>query len=187
MYPIIFISININEYTFTYTTYKAEIKNADAQESYKDGVIVLATGLLTRKEDNRRRKFIQSFFLAPQDKGYFVLNHVFRYVDESKPIEDNHVAVEVIYDMQTTPLIIDPPRTIDSPSPDLVSVHKDEAPIVEEESQEDLFWLSLGTMLRVTRGRLNQIMWRISFVYASWTLESSKLRVKTEVLERNIQ
>ncbi|GKD88707.1 truncated transcription factor CAULIFLOWER A-like protein, partial [Tanacetum coccineum] len=81
-----------------------------------------------------------------------------RYVDESKPIEDNHVAVEVIYDMQTTPLIIDPPRTIDSPSPDLVSVHKDEAPIVEEESQE-----------------------------ASWTLESSKLRVKTEVLERNIQ
>ncbi|GKF07733.1 Ras GTPase-activating protein-binding protein 1-like protein isoform X3 [Tanacetum coccineum] len=62
-----------------YTTYKAEIKNADAQESYKDGVIVLVTGLLTRKEDNRRRKFIQSFFLAPQDKGYFVLNHVFRY------------------------------------------------------------------------------------------------------------
>ncbi|GKE49795.1 hypothetical protein Tco_1481053 [Tanacetum coccineum] len=69
--------------------------------------------------------------------------------------------------MQTTPLIIDPPRTIDSPSPDLVSVHKDEALIVEEESQEDLFWLSLGTMLRVARGRLNQIMWRISFVYVN--------------------
>lgn len=97
--------INDKICSMDYTTYKAEIKTADAQESYKDGVIVLVTGFLTRKEDNRRRKFIQTFFLAPQDKGYFVLNDVFRYVDESKPIEDNPVVVEVMEDKQTTPFI----------------------------------------------------------------------------------
>ena len=41
------------------------------------------TGCLTGK-DNMRRKFTQTFFLAPQDKGYYVFNDVFRYVDESK-------------------------------------------------------------------------------------------------------
>lgn len=66
-----------------YKNFKAEIKTADAQESYKGGVIVLVTGFLTGT-DNVRRKFTQSFFLAPQDKGYFVLNDVFRYVDENK-------------------------------------------------------------------------------------------------------
>ncbi|GJY55786.1 F-box domain containing protein [Tanacetum coccineum] len=83
------------------------------------------------------------------------------YVDESKPIEDNHVMVEVIDDMQTTPLIPDPPRTIDSPSPDLVSVHKDKAPIVEEESREVLE--NEGS----SANENNSIMWRISSIYVN--------------------
>ncbi|GAB4840129.1 hypothetical protein Ancab_020891 [Ancistrocladus abbreviatus] len=61
--------------------YKAEIMTADAQTSYMEGVIVLVTGCLTGK-DNVRRKFTESFFLAPQEKGYFVLNDVFRFVDD---------------------------------------------------------------------------------------------------------
>ncbi|KAK1423353.1 hypothetical protein QVD17_18652 [Tagetes erecta] len=121
-----------------YTAYIAEINTADAQESYKDGVIVLVTGFLTRKEDNQRKKFIQSFFLAPQDKGYFVLNDVFRYVDESKPTEDKHVVAEEINDNQTTSLIPGPPDTIDSPLPDVASVHKEEAPSVEKEALDVL-------------------------------------------------
>ena len=44
------------------------------------------TGCLTGS-DNLKRKFTQSFFLAPQDKGYFVLNDVFRYVDEYKSVD----------------------------------------------------------------------------------------------------
>ena len=35
-------------------------------------------------------------------------------------------------------LFPDPPRTIDSPSPNFATVHKDEAPIVEEEAREVL-------------------------------------------------
>lgn len=61
--------------------YKAEILTADAQASHMNGVIVLVTGCLTGK-DNVRRKFTESFFLAPQDKGYFVLNDAFRFVEE---------------------------------------------------------------------------------------------------------
>ncbi|KAG8366960.1 hypothetical protein BUALT_Bualt16G0022600 [Buddleja alternifolia] len=77
---------NINDKicSLDYKNYKAEIKTADAQDSYNDGVIVLVTGCLTGK-DNLRRKFSQTFFLAPQDKGYYVLNDVFRYVEESEP------------------------------------------------------------------------------------------------------
>lgn len=69
-----------------YQNYHTEILTADAQFSYKNGVIVLVTGCLNGN-NNVRRKFTQSFFLAPQDKGYFVLNDVFRYVDDEKNID----------------------------------------------------------------------------------------------------
>ena len=32
----------------------------------------------------RSRKFIQTFFLAPQEKGYFVLNDYFHFVDQEQ-------------------------------------------------------------------------------------------------------
>jgi hypothetical protein len=51
---------------------------------------VLVTGCLTGK-DNLRRKFAQSFFLAPQDNGFFVLNDVFRYVEDREPLETHPV------------------------------------------------------------------------------------------------
>lgn len=64
----------------------------DAQESYGGGVIVLVTGFMTGKDDIKQ-KFTQSFFLAPQEKGYFVLNDVFRYVDENGIEESDHIIV----------------------------------------------------------------------------------------------
>lgn len=39
------------------------------------GVIVLVTGYLIGK-DSDKRTFAQSFFLAPQENGFFVLNDV---------------------------------------------------------------------------------------------------------------
>ncbi|XP_068655244.1 nuclear transport factor 2-like [Aristolochia californica] len=64
-----------------YSESRAEIKTVDAQESFNGGVLVLVTGCLTGK-DKVKRNFTESFFLAPQDKGYFVLNDIFRYVDD---------------------------------------------------------------------------------------------------------
>ncbi|XP_026424898.1 putative G3BP-like protein isoform X6 [Papaver somniferum] len=74
------------------TDHKAEIKIADAQYSHVDGVIVLVTGCLTGK-DNVGRKFTQSFFLAPQEKGYYIRNDVFRYLDEDQVLKPETVLV----------------------------------------------------------------------------------------------
>lgn len=80
-------AINDKILSLDYGEFSAEITTVDAQESYNGGVLVLVTGYLSGK-DNLRRKFTQSFFLAPQDKGYFVLNDVFRYVDDANYVRD---------------------------------------------------------------------------------------------------
>lgn len=86
---MLYQSINDKICSLNYKNYKAEIKTADAQDSYENGVIVLVTGCLTGK-DNLRRKFTQTFFLAPQDKGFYVLNDVFRYLEENEPDNEVH-------------------------------------------------------------------------------------------------
>ncbi|CAM8947298.1 unnamed protein product [Rhodiola kirilowii] len=63
-----------------------EICAVDAQFSYGDGLVILVTGLIGSEE--LKRRFSQMFFLAPQEKGYYVLNDVFHYCgdDVSAPI-----------------------------------------------------------------------------------------------------
>ncbi|KAM0987073.1 hypothetical protein ACFX13_011464 [Malus domestica] len=80
-----------------------EISTTDSQFSFNGGVIVLVTGYLTG-DDNVRRNFTQTFFLAPQHNGYFVLNDIFKYVDvvpsnvdentPEAPVPSNHVVTE---------------------------------------------------------------------------------------------
>ncbi|XP_051115399.1 nuclear transport factor 2-like [Andrographis paniculata] len=111
-------SINDIICSLDYKNYKAEIKTADAQDSFKEGVIVLVTGCLTGK-DNVRRKFAQTFFLAPQDKGYYVLNDVFRYEEGSEPTASAGAAVEVD-DVPSSTMALDeePAEVVDPPQPD---------------------------------------------------------------------
>ncbi|KAG0492819.1 hypothetical protein HPP92_006217 [Vanilla planifolia] len=68
---------------------RAQIKTVDAQESLNGGVLVLVTGYLFGKDDVRR-DFAQTFFLATQDKGYYVLNDIFRYVEEADQQPEDH-------------------------------------------------------------------------------------------------
>ena len=91
---MIFIDQAINEkiLSFHYGEFSAQILIVDAQHSFSGGALILVTGYLTGK-DNLRRKFTQSFFLAPQDKGYFVLNDAFRYVDDGSQNFMNDVEV----------------------------------------------------------------------------------------------
>ena len=55
----------------------------DCQQSPSDGdghgVMVMVTGSLSNAGQSPRR-FSQSFFLAPQPNGYYVLNDIFRYL-----------------------------------------------------------------------------------------------------------
>ncbi|XP_057781028.1 nuclear transport factor 2-like isoform X2 [Salvia miltiorrhiza] len=73
-------AINDKIVSLNYWDFTAEIKSVDSQESFNGGVHVLVTGYLTGK-DSKVSHFAQSFFLAPQDRGYFVLNDMFRYVN----------------------------------------------------------------------------------------------------------
>lgn len=42
----------------------------------------MVSGSVQLKDFTTRRKFVQTFFLAPQEKGYFVLNDIFHFIDE---------------------------------------------------------------------------------------------------------
>ncbi|XP_057964588.1 nuclear transport factor 2 [Malania oleifera] len=87
-------AINEKVLSLDYGKLSAEIKTVDAQDSHEGGVLVLVTGYLTGK-DNVKRNFTQTFFLAPQDKGYFVLNDMFRYVEDVNNEGDQGLASEV--------------------------------------------------------------------------------------------
>ncbi|KAG6487354.1 hypothetical protein ZIOFF_055940 [Zingiber officinale] len=78
----------INQKVLSMGAVRAETKTVDAQESLGGGVTVLVTGYLS-EVDSIKRGFTQSFFLAPQDKGFFVLNDIFRFVEEGEHQQGN--------------------------------------------------------------------------------------------------
>ncbi|CAI5741123.1 unnamed protein product [Hyaloperonospora brassicae] len=54
----------------------------DCQQSLQGGVFVLVTGVMTlRGAAARPKPFVQTFFLAVQPKGYFVLNDCLRFLE----------------------------------------------------------------------------------------------------------
>ncbi|KAI0525170.1 hypothetical protein KFK09_004562 [Dendrobium nobile] len=104
--------INDKVLSMDFSDYTAEIESADSQASYKDGVLVVVTGSLTGR-DNVRRKFIQSFFLAPQEKGgYVVLNDIFRFVDPSQARGANQVIVNGVNGDSAEALTPEPEPTL---------------------------------------------------------------------------
>ncbi|XP_009800179.1 nuclear transport factor 2-like [Nicotiana sylvestris] len=58
---------------------KVEVATIDSQVSAAGGFLVVVTATLIG-QDESRKSFSQTFFLAPQEKGYFVLNDIFRFV-----------------------------------------------------------------------------------------------------------
>ena len=56
--------------------YQVEILTADAELSFNNGVIVLVTGILTRKE-NTGMKFSQVFFFRPSREWLIRLERCF--------------------------------------------------------------------------------------------------------------
>ncbi|OWZ51702.1 RAN protein binding protein, partial [Cryptococcus neoformans var. grubii Br795] len=73
-----------------YNQCKVYIHSMDSQSSADGGIIILVLGELSNNHQSWR-KFSQTFFLAEQPGGYFVLNDIFRYLredvdeDESAP------------------------------------------------------------------------------------------------------
>jgi len=69
-----------------YSALNVEIKAVDSQASYYNGVIVVCvSGSITFKNNSgTRTSFTQFFLLAPQERGYFVLNDVVTYKLDEK-------------------------------------------------------------------------------------------------------
>lgn len=69
------------------------VRNVDSQTSGPDGgIIVYVSGVLVSTGEGEgaatategaRRKFSQTFFLAPQPRGYYVLNDILRFAEEA--------------------------------------------------------------------------------------------------------
>ncbi|XP_041016239.1 nuclear transport factor 2-like [Juglans microcarpa x Juglans regia] len=121
--------------------YKAEILTADSEFSYQGGVMVLVTGFLTG-DNNYRRKFTQSFFLAPQEKGYFVLNDFFRHVGESETddqadsVANNHITESASKAVALTPGSAEPSHCSDHPEPNQTTHVEDDTHEHKDDSQQ---------------------------------------------------
>ncbi|KAJ9565002.1 hypothetical protein OSB04_000968 [Centaurea solstitialis] len=59
-----------------------DIKTINSLESWSEGIVVVVSGSVRSKYFSGWRKFVQTFFLAPQEKGYFVMNDIFHFVSE---------------------------------------------------------------------------------------------------------
>ncbi|KAI9374525.1 hypothetical protein BJX61DRAFT_284359 [Aspergillus egyptiacus] len=67
---------------------KVRVLNVDSQASF-DNILISVIGEISNKQEPSR-KFVQTFVLAEQPNGYYVLNDIFRYmVDEEEEIADD--------------------------------------------------------------------------------------------------
>ena len=66
---------------------KVYISNVDSQSSAEGGIIVQVIGEMSNR-GGQWRKFAQTFFLAEQPNGYFVLNDICRYIKEEGDEEE---------------------------------------------------------------------------------------------------
>ncbi|KAL1917246.1 uncharacterized protein VTP21DRAFT_4902 [Calcarisporiella thermophila] len=73
---------------------KVKIFNVDSQPSHNGGIVIQVLGEMSNN-DGPYRKFAQTFFLAEQPNGYYVLNDIFRYLKESTAEEEEEYEDEV--------------------------------------------------------------------------------------------
>ncbi|KAH6918047.1 hypothetical protein BKA70DRAFT_1246057 [Coprinopsis sp. MPI-PUGE-AT-0042] len=68
---------------------KVFIHSVDAQSSANGGIIIQVIGEMSNRSEPWR-KFVQTFFLAEQPNGYFVLNDIFRFLKEESVEGDEY-------------------------------------------------------------------------------------------------
>ncbi|XP_074304273.1 nuclear transport factor 2-like [Silene latifolia] len=66
---------------------KVEVTQLNAQNSWNGGVLLIVSGIVRSRNYYGKRKFTQAFFLAPQNKGFFVMNDVLQIQDEDVVIQ----------------------------------------------------------------------------------------------------
>ncbi|KAH7277327.1 hypothetical protein KP509_39G045600 [Ceratopteris richardii] len=130
--------INQKIMSLDYVDFRAEIKTVDSLESLNGSVLVMVTGSLS-SHGRPKRNFVQTFFLAPQEVGYFVLNDMFRYLDgEAKPVQP-HVPMEngSMEQHAPTPIqgVVDVQPSLQQEARETVVLHAREAHHSEHQTQ----------------------------------------------------
>ncbi|MCO5614105.1 hypothetical protein L7F22_068386 [Adiantum nelumboides] len=72
---------------------KVFVSTVDSQSSADGGILVQVLGEMSNKGEPWR-KFAQTFFLAEQPNGYFVLNDIFRFLKEEEEVEEEAAQVD---------------------------------------------------------------------------------------------
>ncbi|WRT67073.1 uncharacterized protein IL334_004039 [Kwoniella shivajii] len=109
-----------------YNECKVYIHSIDSQSSANGGIIILVIGEMSNNHQSWR-KFTQTFFLAEQPNGYFVLNDIFRYLKED--VDEDEIAEEE----PDTPA----PVAESTPAPEVAPVEEEiETKEVERVTQE---------------------------------------------------
>jgi len=85
---------------------KIFIHSVDAQSSVNNGIVIQVIGEMSNKDESEWRKFVQTFFLAEQPNGYFVLNDIFRFLKEDTV--DDEVAEEEAPETAAPPSVPEP-------------------------------------------------------------------------------
>ena len=91
---------------------KVFIHSVDAQSSANGGIIIQVIGEMSNHNDPWR-KFVQTFFLAEQPNGYFVLNDIFRFLKEETLEGDG--TDEEVHESNTVPEPVPVAQTVVSP------------------------------------------------------------------------
>ncbi|GAA5991306.1 hypothetical protein JCM11641_002818 [Rhodosporidiobolus odoratus] len=118
---------------------KVYISNVDSQSSADGGIIVQVIGEMSNANGSWR-KFAQTFFLAEQPSGYFVLNDICRYIkeegDETETAAPTPVtcapAVSAPTDQEEQPQ-----AAVEVPPTSVESVLFNDAPAVQPEEEEE--------------------------------------------------
>lgn len=66
---------------------KVRVSNVDSQMSHEN-IVIQVIGETAFQASEDPKKFVQTFVLAKQPSGYFVLNDIFRYIDDSETEEE---------------------------------------------------------------------------------------------------
>ncbi|CAG8437891.1 7510_t:CDS:2 [Diversispora eburnea] len=69
------------------------VTNVDSQASQNGGIVIQVLGEMSNRGESSR-KFAQTFFLAVQPNGYFVLNDIIRFLKEDEDIYEESDEVE---------------------------------------------------------------------------------------------
>ncbi|KAE8665123.1 hypothetical protein F3Y22_tig00112673pilonHSYRG00032 [Hibiscus syriacus] len=126
-----------------------EVMTINSLDSWNGGVLVMVSGSVKIKYLNGRRKFVQTFLLALQEKGYFVLSDILQFIDDgmtsqipASTLQENKVDAQ----LNMSSAVAEPPFSdfvLEEEAREFVnSVHIDDDPVdkyslLEQPQEED--------------------------------------------------